>query len=490
MTTRVLVVTLVSAEPLLVRKWAEEGVLPELASLMAQGHMADVVNYPGFGNGSFWPSAYTGTDPSEHGRYYRRQLMPPDYSLQRFEFADVAAEPYWGELEREGFHVAVIDPVETKPARLKDGLEVLRWLEHGRIGKPVSWPPEAIDELLDRYGDDPFDGSTDNALRSGMPLEEILNRIASRVETKTDASLALLDKAEWDHFSVAYHDSHDAGHLAWHVHERIESGDAGAETEDPLKSCYRQLDDSIRRLRQAITPDGQIIIMMGPGMEPNVGANPLLPELLRAFQRRKRGRLKRAAIKSVRAALNTTLVPRRVRDRVRGARAEARVNLSRRAGVPYYALPNNDNAGAVRISLKGRDPNGIVAPEDYINVCTMLETRLKELKDASGRVPLVADVVRIREIFNGAQLDNLPDLYVVWNREADVSAARSDAVGKLKNPVVNPRTGDHSDRGMVISDRPLSGVSETPVPPAAMMPMVRDAVRGVANRPAQQEATR
>ena len=77
MSARVLIVTFDSAEPQLVRQWARQGLLPSLNQLLSDGDFRDIENFAGFGNGVFWPSIYTGTDPSYHGGYYLRQPKPP-----------------------------------------------------------------------------------------------------------------------------------------------------------------------------------------------------------------------------------------------------------------------------------------------------------------------------------------------------------------------------------------------------------------------------
>lgn len=482
MPTQLLLVTLDSADPQLVRQWAAEGELPTLASLLSAGTAIDINNYPGFGNGVFWPSLNTGGDPSHHGRYFRRQLRPPAYSLEVFEPDDFRLAPFWKTLDDEGLAVGVVDPVESPTRGMTRGIEVMEWFCHGRTYGPLSSPPELVQDLIKRYGDDPFDGSTDGAMKRGMSLAEVLDAIESRIKVKTDAMLEFLTDRDWDLFSVAYGEPHDVGHLAWHLH----AADTGSSASDgplatsgnPLKTCYRLLDDSIQRLQATLAPGGRTIVMMGPGIERNVSANPLLPEILSAFQRKRRSRFTRLAVDSLRSAARAPWLPRRLREQVRTSKARAGARLKGRSGARYFSIPHNDNAGAIRINVAGRDPHGVVPPgRPYEELCAELTDRLLQVRDATGRKPLVSRVVKTHEVFSGPQLETLPDLMAVWNRDADTSAAVSPDFGRLVSPRTSHRSGDHSIHGLVISDMPLTTDQDRPLYPAEVTPLLLEAAR-------------
>lgn len=132
MPTRLLIVALDSAEPLLVKKLADKGILPAIKRLLDKGQSANIENFPGFGNGAFWPSINTGVDPSYHGRYFRRQPKPVTYSLEPFLEKDFKSPPFWKDLEKNALRTAVIDTVETPAARPDKG--------HRDHGMDDSWP--------------------------------------------------------------------------------------------------------------------------------------------------------------------------------------------------------------------------------------------------------------------------------------------------------------------------------------------------------------
>jgi predicted AlkP superfamily phosphohydrolase/phosphomutase len=60
----------------------------------------------------------------------------------------------------------------------------------------------------------------------------------------------------------------------------------------------------------------------------------------------------------------------------------------------YFRLPHNQNAGAIRINLAGREPNGLVSAAEYDDVCAELIAQLREVTNVDTGRPLLADVGR------------------------------------------------------------------------------------------------
>jgi predicted AlkP superfamily phosphohydrolase/phosphomutase len=171
-------------------------------------------------------------------------------------------------------------------------------------------------------------------------------------------------------------------------------------------------------------------------------------------------------------------LPRRLRESVRTTKARTGAKLKGRSGARFFSIPHNDNAGAIRINVAGRDPHGIVPPgRAYDDLCIELTERLLQLRDASGTRPLVSRVVKTHEVFSGPQLDTLPDLMAVWNRDADTSAACSPDIGRVTSPGSSHRSGDHSTHGLLISDLALDAEHERPLFPAEVTPLLLEAAR-------------
>ena len=74
--TRVLVLAGDALDDVLVRRWADEGVLPTFRRLMGEGTWATTLNPVGLYVGALWASFSTGTSPARHGRYCHHQITP------------------------------------------------------------------------------------------------------------------------------------------------------------------------------------------------------------------------------------------------------------------------------------------------------------------------------------------------------------------------------------------------------------------------------
>ena len=450
MTVKTLICILDSADPKLVKDWAADGQLPVIASMLDQGDHRDIENLRGFGSSVFWSSIYTGVDPSHHGRYYKVQPKPPGYVVEDLA-KEFCAPPFWKSLEDEGRQIGVFDAPEAPVAGLQKGIEIFDWLSHRRDGLPGSNPPNLIADLKARFGDDPFKGNANMAYRRGMDEQEIIRLCANRVDQRTAATIDMLNARKWDMYLVNYSEPHDIGHLVWH---RLDERDpaAGDTNDNPLLSCYRNIDAAIGRLLSLVEPGGKAFIVLGPGMEPLVTFNHLLPEILRAFQGKQRKSSERWLSDSATRFMVSGILPDRLSLALRQLKRRIANKARHSARQRYFTVPHTDNAGAVRISLKGREPDGLVEPgAEYAALCDEICERLMAIRDATGETAIVSDIVKIRSEYDGPDLDLLPDLLVVWNRDANTASIRSPEIGTLDNTSFGVRSGDHTQFGMLIS---------------------------------------
>jgi predicted AlkP superfamily phosphohydrolase/phosphomutase len=76
MPARVVCITLDSAEPSLLRQWAEEGDLPHFGTLLKESVSSETRNPEIIYSGTLWPSYNTGVWPGRHNHYCYLQLDP------------------------------------------------------------------------------------------------------------------------------------------------------------------------------------------------------------------------------------------------------------------------------------------------------------------------------------------------------------------------------------------------------------------------------
>ena len=77
-----------------------------------------------------------------------------------------------------------------------------------------------------------------------------------------------------------------------------------------------------------------------------------------------------------------------------------------------------------------------------------LRAGLLELEDPDSGRPIVRDVTRVSDLYDGPLVGSLPDLLVDWEREAPINGARSARIGVVRGISTGIRTGDHRAGGM------------------------------------------
>ncbi len=446
---KVLFVGFDSAEPTLLDKWSEDGKLPILQRMREQGVWGMAKTPPGFGNGVMWPSMFTGVNAGRHGRFFFRQLKPGDYRTSPFvEDTDFGFEPIWAQLSRAGKRCAVIDMVRAPLTPGINGVQVVDWITHDRTGVARSAPPELINRVMSEYGDDALGGASDAAHRKGPDYIKLCKDIVGRVETKTRMSLEYLAQEDWDLFMTVYADPHDIGHQCWHIHdESYNEHDPAlrAEIGDPVYEVYEAIDRSIGELIEAAGPDTTVFVFSGPGMGPGYTANPWLDQILRRieFGHQKTDTTYVDTLKNI----YRKVVPPIVRTHIKSfaERADESMSEAERANRKYFSVPHNENSGAIRINLKGREREGKVEPgEEYDSVCDEVISNLMAIKNLETGEPLVERVVKIRDEFHGPLMDNLPDLLAIWHRPKPINKIGSEKIGEIDFDYPGTRTGDHT----------------------------------------------
>ncbi len=472
-----------SAEPTLLDKWSENGKLPTLQRLRQQGLWGMATTPPGFGNGVMWPTMFTGVNAGRHGRFFFRQLKPGDYGTSPFvEDTDFGFEPIWTQLSRAGKRCAVIDMVRAPLSPTINGVQVVDWITHDRTGVARSAPSDLIGQVISKYGDDALGGASDAAHRKGDDYVKLCQDIVGRVETKTKMSLDLLDQEDWDLFMTVYADPHDIGHQCWHIHDEtfdLHDPQLKAEIGDPVFDVYAAIDASIAQLIEKAGPDTTVFVFSGPGMGPGHTANPWLDQILRRIE----FGVEQTDITYVDTlkSLYRKVVPPIVRTHIKSfaEKADEAMSESDRAGRTYFSVPHNENSGAIRINLKGREREGKVEPgAEYDQVCDELIKELMEIKNLETGEPLVERVVKVRSEFHGPLLDNLPDLLAIWHRPKAINKIGSDKIGTIDFEYPGTRTGDHTPRAIYFCTGPSvsPGHRETPIDVLDIAPSIASAL--------------
>ncbi|GEM_PF-2013803 len=442
------------ADPALIDDMIAAGELPAFSRIRDASAIHAITNDPGMGAAQFWTSASIGAGPGYHGHYFYMQFKPETYDiLPNHESSLPHITPFWNELDREGYKVAVIDWHRMAPKPMANGLLIDNWLGHDPLTGAVFFPPSMEAECAEYFTGDPIAGGfACKPRKTADDLNEYLFHLYNRIDVKASFCTDQLRQKDWDLFIACFSDAHDVGHYFYNLcdplHENYDH-ELAAQVKEPLRACYRRIDAQLEKMIEAAGPDAKLIVYGGPGMETFISANGAMDEMMRRIDLGAG-----APLSGAEAAKRTyhSLIPKKLRwtltPLARAVRRKVVVNdFAKRR---FFAIPHNDNAGAVRINVHGREKHGRVARgAEFDAVVAEISAGVKSFRNAETGRPLVKQVVCVPHLYDGPYIDVLPDLYVEWDRSEtlhDIRKIVSDQFGEIEFPSPQ-RNGDHNNTG-------------------------------------------
>lgn len=423
----------------LVLQWANEGILPTFRSLLGRGTFGPTLNPPCLYVGAVWPSFFTAVTPGRHGRYCYEQIVTGTYDIKRFRPSHLKRQPFWNSLSNAGRRVAIVDVPKSPLTTHLNGVQLQDWGTHDP--EPgfafQTWPPSLATELTARFGSDPV-GDCNAIDRTVAGIEAFCHNLKARIRTKTAICSQLLGAESWELFLAVFAESHCIGHQCWIVHDETHPFHDKALAQvvgDPLKEVYIALDNAVAELLLKAGPDTVVVVLASHGMGPHYDATFMLDEILMRLDR-PQGESRRRAVEWCRRHWHAFLQ----RPHFPGKQ----LFQHRRC----FLVPNNDVYGGIRVNLAGREPRGRVhRGSEYDALFAELRRDLLELVNVHTGQAVVRDVLRSADLYQGECLDDLPDFFVEWNREAPISCVFSPRLGTIRKEFAGVRNGDHKPEG-------------------------------------------
>ncbi|MCK5360173.1 MAG: alkaline phosphatase family protein, partial [Gammaproteobacteria bacterium] len=418
--------------PSLIQKWSEQGHLPNLARLLKNCRLTKLRCPEAFGNDAFWNTLCTGSLPDETGYYFRVKVSSDNYQTEYHGPAEqVKKDCFWVELSESDVELAIIDLPEVKHGGLINGLEISEWLPHARYATLASCPEELSTDVLERFGNDPFNGSTERSTpRSDLETEHDLNLLLELASKKTRAAKHYLKRGGWDFFAIGYQQAHDAGHQFWHLHDPEHprfSKEYFEKQGDPLLKVYQRIDEGIGELMELAGKNVKLIMVAGLSMQSKVSCNSILDQILweiDVHDRRQNG------------------LPFPDMDELEQRR--------------FYAVPHNNLSGAIRFNLVNREASGKVEKGlEYDETVAFLKHHLAKLINSETGDAIISEIITVHEDYSGSVVNELPDLFLLWNRESIIREVSSPYFEPIKLRIrwpMDTRSGDHVAQATLYSN--------------------------------------
>lgn len=474
----IIVLVLEAAEWRLIEQWTHEGKLPTLRKLV-QGGVCGKISSPGYvSSGCVWASFSCSVNPGKHGfGFFHRQLKTGTYRTIKKYSDDLTYKHFWLTASCAGRRVAVFDIPLTKPEADLNGYFIGRWGDEHPSWKPSSTPKDLLREIVDQFGAHPLHEWYQTRPKSAEEWLRWKRDLTEGVKKRTAIIKYLLNKEPLDLMVVNYAEPHWAGHVSWHLHDETHPEHDPALVSrcgDIILSDYIDLDSAIADIMQNY-PGATYFVTSPIGMGSHTGGEIMTPAILRKLGMDSaggkttsssllpRGLLPGSdgmsrAVQQIEKIISPTkieklkkLLPERLWDDW----TRRLLSLGTNWKQSKVFVVSGDNASLLRINLKGREPNGLVEPGDeYEQLCKELIVAFSELEEIATSQPAVKKIVQPRDVFWGENIDEMPDLVVVWREGPPIEAVKSPRIGTVELSEYHKRTGGHSEHGFLLAYGP------------------------------------
>ncbi len=475
---KTLILHLEAAEPSLIEKWCDEGVLPTLQKLKENGSYCRLFS-PGYiDSGCVWPTFSTGTNPGKHGMgFYHRQLQNGTYHVVKKYATDLIGEHFWDLLSQQNYKMLVMDMPLTFPKKSFNGTIVCNWGDEHASYKPSSFPHNVIDDIIRDYGHNVLNTWYQNSLLSKEEWKKLSDNILEAIKLREEIYADLLKNKEWDGAVLNFGEIHWAGHMAWHLHDKTHpeyDQDIVDYCGDIILKSYQALDTCLANLLNDLPEDTSIILLSSLGMGAQVGGEMMLDEILQKLgmvpteNAIKQGLFSKWVSKILPGKQGMSYAIQKT-ERVFSPKLIMFIKKffptkfwekwtrryldigNKRSKSLAFQVPG-DHSGLIRINLKGREPKGkITKGEEYNKLCDFLIKALLDIKDSKDGTPVVKEVIKIQERISGNHVDELPDLAVIWRADKPIEVVESPLIGKIKIKEFHKRSGGHINNGFLLA---------------------------------------
>jgi len=459
---RCLVVGLDGATLDLIRPWAADGRLPNMARLMEVGAQGELRTTLPPQTSPAWPSFMTGMNPGRHGVFDFLRRRPGGFDM--VNSSQIAAKTLWQLLSEAGLRVGVLSVPVTYPPAPVNGFMITGILSP-RLAE-ISFPPglhRRYESELGRYRIGP-----DVNFREGN--EDLFAAdLAAMMERRAQYALRLMADHEWEFCMVHFLGLDLAQHALWRLidpsHPRYDARDARLHG-DLLPNLYQKADAILGQLWDQLGSEDMLLVMSDHGFGPLHGTVNLNNILLQhGFLH-----LKQDAVTRIRYSLfRRGITPRGIYGWLIKLGMQNLVNrFSFRARnaflgrlMPFSSVDwartraySMGHVGQIYINLEGRDPEGSVPPAEFEAERERVIELLRQLRHPVNDGPLVDEIILREQAYKGPYAESGADLHLVMDGGRYIAFPLFASDTHLVSPQVRGDSGCHRMHGVLMAAGP------------------------------------
>ncbi|MGD1996065.1 MAG: alkaline phosphatase family protein [Anaerolineae bacterium] len=458
--SRVLVVGIDGGTLDLIRPWAEEGHLPNLARLMSEGTWGRLESTLPPVTSPAWPTFATGKNPGKHGVF--DFIRPTGGEFELVNASSIKARTLWQILSDAGRQVGVINVPVTYPPAPLNGFVVSGMLS------PRSGCFTYPDDLLEPYEGDlgPYRVAPSVQHKRGNE-EEFVADLLDLVERRGRYALRLMEEQPWDFLMVHFQATDVLQHAFWEfadpTHPR-HSPRVAVRFAPKMREVFQRVDDFLGRMVERVSGDATVIVMSDHGFGPLhwvVNLNLLLLDA--GLMHLKQDPFTRLRVGLFRAGLTPASVWHLI-ERVGLQNYVWLVSKSTRNKVVSKFLSFDDvdwsrteayaigHVGQIYVNLRGREPHGIVEPgPEQEAVREQVAEALRHLRHPRTGQPLVDRVIPGDQVSQGPFARLGPDLHVIFDSYRAIAFPLFATDRRLVTRQIRGDSGCHRRHGLLIA---------------------------------------
>ncbi|MGH2347699.1 MAG: alkaline phosphatase family protein, partial [Chloroflexota bacterium] len=398
--------------------WRED--LPTLSALMDTGTWGRLESITPPITVPAWMCMMTGKDPGTLGFYGFRNRGSREYrDLKVANSSWVREDTVWDILSRQGRQVVVVGVPATYPPKPVNGSLVGCFLTPSVRQSQYTYPEGLKDEIATVVGEylvDVPDFRTEDK-------DHLLRQIYDMTDRRFALVDYLMDVKPWDFFMFVEMGTDRIHHGLWQYWDKTHRKYVpGNPYEDAIRQYYMHLDALIGDLVEKLGDDTVVMVVSDHGIKKMDGGICFNEWLIRE------GYL---TLKSRPEGVITL--------------EKAEVDWSR-----TVAWGDGGYYGRLFLNVRGREPEGIVAPEDVDRLKAELTAKLEALVDPDGR-NIGTKVYRPEEIYRHVR-NVAPDLIVYFGDLSwrSVGTIGRDSIYTFENDT-GPDDANHARQGILIA---------------------------------------
>ncbi|MHC4433617.1 MAG: alkaline phosphatase family protein, partial [Planctomycetota bacterium] len=354
----------------LVKDFAESGVMPNTASVIADGAFRRMLSSIPEVSSVAWSSMITGKNPGEHGIFGFTDLFPNSYNMRFPNYNDLKEEPFWNCWPGKS---VIINVPSTYPVRQMRGAHISGFVSVD-MQRSV-FPSTLLAELQEM--DYRLDVDSQKAHES---KDLFLTDLDRALEGRIRCYRHLWNSENWQTFMLVFTGTDRLMHFLWDAYE-----DNDHQHHEAFLQHFRKIDDAIGEIADQMNDDDLLVMLSDHGferLEKDVYVNYVL---------RNSGFLQFTSNNNI--TLNTI-----------------------GSGTKAFAL----DPARIYLNYKDKYPCGTVTQDQKEGI-------LSELEDLFGTLQLdgrkvISQIHRKEQIYSGPFSENAPDLVLIAARGFNLKA--------------------------------------------------------------------